>query len=69
VTGAKGDFDGANSLDSFFTRPDHSVDWLLWSDEAAAVTANSWKSIDTVLMGPRRTRSLSDTARPAAIRG
>ena len=44
-------FGGANSLDSFFARPDHAVDWLLWSDEAAAVTADFWKRIDTVLMG------------------
>src|SRR5262245_14568088 len=44
-------FGGANSLDNFFARPDHSVDWLLWSDEVAAVTAGFWKTIDTVLMG------------------
>jgi dihydrofolate reductase len=44
-------FGGANSLDNFFARPDHAVDWLLWSDEAAAVTADFWKRIDTVLMG------------------
>jgi dihydrofolate reductase len=44
-------FGGANSLDNCFARPDHAVDWLLWSDEAAAVTAGFWKSIDTVLMG------------------
>jgi dihydrofolate reductase len=44
-------FGGANSLDNFFARPDHAVDWLLWSDEAAVVTAGFWRSIDTVLMG------------------
>src|SRR6516225_1506451 len=44
-------FGGANSLDNFFARPDHSVDWLLWSDEAAAVMTDYWKHIDTVLMG------------------
>jgi dihydrofolate reductase len=44
-------FGGANSLDNFFARPDHAVDWLPWSDEAAAVPAGFWKSIDTVLMG------------------
>jgi dihydrofolate reductase len=27
------------------------VDWLLWGDEAAAVMADFWKTIDTVLMG------------------
>lgn len=44
-------FGGANSLDNYFARPDHAVDWLLWGDEAAAVMADYWKTIDTVLMG------------------
>jgi dihydrofolate reductase len=44
-------FGGANSLDNYFARKDHSTDWLQWSDEAAAVTAASWKTFDTLLMG------------------
>src|SRR5262249_46727431 len=44
-------FGGANSLDNFIARPDPSVDWLMWGKEAAAYTADFWKSIDTVLMG------------------
>jgi dihydrofolate reductase len=44
-------FGGANSLDNYLARPDHAVDWLMWGDEAAAVTADYWKTIDTVLMG------------------
>jgi dihydrofolate reductase len=44
-------FGGANSLDNFIARPDHAVDWLMWSDEAAAVMTDYWKTIDTVLMG------------------
>jgi dihydrofolate reductase len=44
-------FGGANSLDNYLARPDHSVDWLLWGKEAAAVMADYWKTIDTVLMG------------------
>jgi dihydrofolate reductase len=44
-------FGGANSLDNYFARPDHAVDWLLWSNEAAEVMNDYWKSIDTVLMG------------------
>jgi dihydrofolate reductase len=44
-------FGGANSLDNYFARRDDAVDWLLWCDEAAAVMANYWKTIDTVLMG------------------
>jgi dihydrofolate reductase len=44
-------FGGANSLDNFLARPDHAVDWLLWGKEAAAVMADYWKTIDTILMG------------------
>lgn len=44
-------FGGANSLDNYFARKDHSTDWLRWSDEAAAVTAAYWKTFDTVIMG------------------
>jgi hypothetical protein len=44
-------FGGANSLDNYLARPDHAVDWLMWGDEAAAVMANYWKTIDTILMG------------------
>ena len=44
-------FGGANSLDNYLARPDHSTDWLLWGKEAAAVMAAYWKTIDTVLMG------------------
>ena len=44
-------FGCANSLDNFIARPDHGVDWLMWSDEVAELTSNFWKTIDTVLMG------------------
>jgi dihydrofolate reductase len=44
-------FGGANSLDNFIARPDHSVDWLLWGKEAAAIMTDYWNTIDTVLMG------------------
>jgi len=44
-------FGGANSLDNYFARKDHAVDWLMWSDEAASVMTDYWKTIDTVLMG------------------
>jgi dihydrofolate reductase len=27
------------------------VDWLMWSDEAAAIMADFWPQVDTVLMG------------------
>jgi dihydrofolate reductase len=44
-------FGGANSLDNRLARPDHAVDWLMWSNEASQVMADYWKTIDTVLMG------------------
>ena len=44
-------FGGANSLDNYIARKDDAVDWLLWGDEAAALMADFWKTIDTVLMG------------------
>ena len=44
-------FGGANSLDNYFARPDGAVDWLLWSDEAAAVAMDTWKNADTMIMG------------------
>jgi dihydrofolate reductase len=44
-------FGGANSLDNYLARPDHAVDWLLFGKEAAAVMADYWRTIDTVLMG------------------
>jgi dihydrofolate reductase len=44
-------FGGANSLDNFIARPDHAVDWLKWSNEAASVMTEYWKTIDTVVMG------------------
>lgn len=46
-------FGGANSLDNFFARKDDAVDWLMWSDEVAAVMTEYWKTIDTVVMGRR----------------
>jgi dihydrofolate reductase len=44
-------FSVANSLDNYIARPDHAVDWLMWSDEAAEIMADYWKTIDTILMG------------------
>lgn len=46
-------FGGAVSLDMYFAGPDEAIDWLLWSDDAAAVSAASWKGVDTMLMGRR----------------
>ncbi len=44
-------FGVANSLDNFIARPDHGVDWLLWSDDVQAVMSEFWETIDTVVMG------------------
>ena len=44
-------FGGANSLDNFIARKDDSVDWLMWSKEAAQIMTEYWKTIDTILMG------------------
>ncbi len=44
-------FGGASSLDNYFARKDHAVDWLLRSDEAASMMTDYWKTIDTILMG------------------
>jgi dihydrofolate reductase len=44
-------FGGASSFDSYFARKDHTVDWLMWSDEAASMMTDYWKTIDTILMG------------------
>ena len=44
-------FGVANSLDNYIAREDGAVDWLMWTSEVAGVTAEFWKTIDTVLMG------------------
>ncbi|MEO7508030.1 MAG: dihydrofolate reductase family protein [Pyrinomonadaceae bacterium] len=44
-------FGGAISLDNFIARPDGAVDWLQWSDEAAAYLKELWSSVDAMLMG------------------
>jgi dihydrofolate reductase len=44
-------FGGANSLDNYFAREDGSVDWLMWSDEAAEIMKEFWPKIDAMVMG------------------
>ena len=44
-------FGGANSVDNFIARTDHATDWLVWDDEVAAISAEYWKTVDTVVMG------------------
>jgi len=35
-------FGGASTLDNFFARLDHGMDWLRWSDEVAQVMSDFW---------------------------
>jgi dihydrofolate reductase len=44
-------YDGAISLDGFLAGPGESIDWLRWSDDAAKLSAESFKGVDTMLMG------------------
>lgn len=44
-------FGGACSLDNYIARQDGAIDWLMWSDEVAEISAASWQRFDTVLMG------------------
>ena len=41
----------AVSLDLYLAGPDEALDWLRWSDDAAAISGASWKGVDTMLMG------------------
>ena len=44
-------FGGANSLDNFFAGPGEAIDWLRWSDDAAAISAANFKGVDAMLVG------------------
>lgn len=41
----------AVSLDLYLAGPGEALDWLQWSDDAAAISAASWQGVDTLLMG------------------
>ena len=58
-------YGAAISLDGFMARNDHSVDWLQWSDDVAAISGEYWKTIDTVLMG----RKTYEAAGPSGYPG
>jgi dihydrofolate reductase len=44
-------FGGANSADNYLAGPGDAIDWLRWSDDAAAIAAESFKGVDAMLMG------------------
>lgn len=44
-------YGAAVSLDGYIAGPEEALDWLRWSDEAAAISGASWKGVDTLLMG------------------
>jgi dihydrofolate reductase len=41
----------AVSLDLYLAGPGEAMDWLQWSDDAAAISGASWQGVDTLLMG------------------
>lgn len=44
-------FGGANSLDNYIARPDHSFDWIMFSEETGEIMKDYWAKIDTMVMG------------------
>ena len=44
-------FGGANSLDNFLAGPGESLDWLRWSDDSTKISAQTFKGVDTMLLG------------------
>lgn len=44
-------YGGAISLDGFLAGRDEALDWLRWSDEAAAIARESFRGVDSILVG------------------
>lgn len=61
-------YGAACSLDLFIAREDHAVDWLIWNDEVAGLTAEYWQTVDTVIMG-RKTYQAAVRSGTAAYPG
>ena len=41
----------AVSLDLYLAGPNEALDWMRWSDDAAAISGGMWSGVDTLLMG------------------
>ena len=46
-------YGGASSLDALIAGPDEAIDWIRQSDESRRLMTESWKGVDTMLMGRR----------------
>ncbi|HVF37594.1 MAG TPA: dihydrofolate reductase family protein [Sphingomicrobium sp.] len=44
-------YGAASSFDGYLAGPDEELDWLAWSDDVTAITKDSWKGVDAMLMG------------------
>jgi dihydrofolate reductase len=44
-------YGAAASFDGYLAGADEAMDWLLWSGDAAKISADSWKGVDALLMG------------------
>lgn len=44
-------YGGAISLDGFLAGPDEAIDWLRWTEDSAKISAESFRNVDTMLMG------------------
>lgn len=44
-------YGGAISLDGFLAGPDERLDWLRWTEDSAKLAADTFKTVDTILMG------------------
>jgi dihydrofolate reductase len=44
-------YGAAVSLDGYIAGPGGTLDWLAWSEDAAAISGESWQGADTILMG------------------
>ena len=51
-------YGGATSLDGFLAGPGESLDWLRWSQDAAAISRANFEGVDAMLMG-RKTFELA----------